>query len=91
MIKVRHYMRTRIFWILLSHFKFVHYVKVVLTTVLHDFMKFRRFKVQPSKFGKSLEKALRKSRMNTCKNIVKKHKNFLKAIISHQRYVNLND
>ena len=55
------------------------------SVALHDPNAFKRLKVQPKKNWKSLSKTMRKSRGNTCRIIVKKHKNFLKAIVAHQR------
>ena len=55
--------------------------------LLLDPMTLRRFKLEPKKEGKHIDRSLRKSRANVADTLVKTHKEFLKAIVSHQRLV----
>ena len=43
--------------------------------------------MEPKKEGKQIDRSLRKSRANVADVLVKTHKEFLKAIVSHQRSV----
>jgi len=55
-----------------------------ITAKLMDPEQFKRIKIQPKKESKNVEKVLKKSRSNTCRNMIKNHKNFLKTIVAHQ-------
>jgi len=52
--------------------------------LLIDPMSYRRVKVEPKKEAKQIERLLKKSRVNVADGFVKNHKEFLKAIASHQ-------
>jgi ATP-dependent helicase STH1/SNF2 len=45
--------------------------------------KYKRIKLQPRKESKQLEKNLRKHRQVTCETLVRKHKDWNKAIVAH--------
>ena len=53
--------------------------------LLVDPMSYRRFKVEPKKEAKQVERTLKKSRGNAADTLIKAHKEFLKAIVSHQK------
>ena len=53
--------------------------------LLVDPMSYRRFKLEPKKEAKQVERTLKKSRGNAADTLIKTHKDFLKAIVSHQR------
>jgi hypothetical protein len=46
--------------------------------------KYKRFKIEPKRVAKALDRALRKARSATAEGLVKQHKELSKAISSHQ-------
>jgi hypothetical protein len=54
-------------------------------TTLLDPSKFRRIKIEPKKQFKALDRAARKARQTTAEGLLKTHKEWAKALLSHQQ------
>ena len=55
-----------------------------IVTKLLDHDRFRRFKLQNKRDGKLLDKHIKRARLITADTLSKRHKDLLKAIVSHQ-------